>query len=72
MFLGPGLTLLNVTTASSANNKFMRELGLYNILYRDILPGETVYGLIGIRGAGFNPLYIELIRRNQLSGPGGE
>ena len=67
--LGPGLTLLNVATAGSANNKFMRDLTLYDILYTDIQPGESAYGIIGIRGAGFNPLYVEVIRKSQQSGP---
>lgn len=70
LFLGPGLTLLNVATAGSANNKFMRDLTLYDILYTDIQPGESAYGIIGIRDSGFNPLYVEVIRRSQLSGPG--
>ena len=69
LFLGPGLTLLNVATAGSANNKFMRDLTLYDILYTDIQPGESAYGIIGIRGAGFNPLYVEVIRKSQQSGP---
>jgi hypothetical protein len=39
---------LNVGIASGANTKFLAELKSTNILDRDIAPGETVHGLIGI------------------------
>lgn len=46
--LGLGIGLINVGIAGGANKKFMDNLITTNILDRDIKPGETVYGLIGI------------------------
>lgn len=59
--LGPGLSFGNMATAGSANKKLLIELIANNILYSDIQPGETIYGIIGVRDIGFNPLFIELI-----------
>jgi len=56
--LGPGLTLLNVTKASSANRNLFINLNVADIWNRDILGGETVYGLIGIESRDFIPIHI--------------
>ena len=38
----------NTAVAGSSNNKFLAELNANNILDREIGPGETVRGLVGI------------------------
>ncbi len=57
--IGPGITLGNMLTAGSANKKFLKELTEYTILNKDIPPGGTIYGLIGIRDVGFNPITVK-------------
>jgi len=58
--LGPLVTLENMITAGSANSKLLKELNQYNIINRDILPGEFVYGIIGIHSADYNTLTIRM------------
>jgi hypothetical protein len=45
--------------ASSANKRFEKELCLYNI-NKDIKNGQTVYGLVGFRDIGYDPLSLKL------------
>jgi hypothetical protein len=56
-FLGPGLTILNMATAASANGNLLKELNEYSI-NRLVKPGETVYGIIGVRGIDFSPITV--------------
>jgi len=56
--LGPGLTILNVTKASNANHKLYINLNVADIWNRDILRGETVYGLIGLESRDVVPIHI--------------
>jgi hypothetical protein len=58
--LGPGITLLNTLTSSSANSKIEKELIETNILGKIIQPGETLCGLICVRSIGYEPLSIKL------------
>lgn len=60
--LGPGITLLNMVSSSSANKKFDKELIENNILGKTIEPGDILNGLIAIRGIGYEPLSIKLIK----------
>ncbi len=46
--IGLGIGLINVGIAGSANKNFENELNQYNLLERDIAPGETAHGLIGL------------------------
>lgn len=56
--LGPGLTLLNVSKASSANRHLYINLNVADVWNRDILGGETVYGLIGLDSRDVAPIHI--------------
>ncbi|MEM0518717.1 MULTISPECIES: hypothetical protein [Aequorivita] len=47
--LGPGLAAGNLLAASSANSNFKSELMIYDLNGMLINPGETKYGLIGIK-----------------------
>ena len=51
----------NALMASSANDKFKQELAQFNILKKMINPGETVYGLIGVRHNDYAPLKFEVV-----------
>jgi hypothetical protein len=62
LFIGPGIAFGNMMGAGAANQNFLRELLHYNIINKTIDPGKTVFGLIGIRDNGYNPL--ELRFRN--------
>jgi len=62
LILGPGLAGGNMLVAASANNHFYINLLQYDILYRDIQPGETVYGLVGFRNLDYVPLTVKLIK----------
>lgn len=66
--LGPGLTAINMITAGSANSKLSRELYEYNIMDRDIRAGETIYGIIGVRDYGFNPINVKLMYQDVTEG----
>lgn len=54
--VGPAVAIGNMTTAGGANKKFLAELDKFNLINKTIKPGETVYGLIGIRDIGYNPI----------------
>jgi hypothetical protein len=58
--LGPMLTVGNMIGAGSANKSLLQELNNYNLINRDIQPGEVVYGIIGIRSEDYNALTIEM------------
>ncbi|HLN54136.1 MAG TPA: hypothetical protein VK212_10545 [Lentimicrobium sp.] len=58
LILGPGIAAGNVITASSANGNLFRDLSEYNIMGKDIRPGETVYGLLAISQFGYDPISI--------------
>nr|WP_315142110.1 hypothetical protein [uncultured Flavobacterium sp.] len=60
VIIGPGIAGGNMLAASSANKKFKQDLLYYNLLGKKIKPGETVYGLIGIRSKIYNSIYIKL------------
>jgi hypothetical protein len=60
LLLGPGLTIGNMAVAGSANNQMLTELMEYNIIDKDIPAGRTIYGLIGIRDAGYDPITVKL------------
>lgn len=60
--LGPAITFGNMLVAGSANKNMLNELMEFNILNRDIQPGETVYGIIGIRDMGYVPLTIKMLK----------
>jgi len=38
----------------------MKELNEYNILYRDIQKGETIFGIIGLKNVEYNPISLRL------------
>lgn len=59
LVIGPGITIGNMLTASGANGKLLQELYEYDIRGRSIQKGETVYGIIGVRGVGFDPITIK-------------
>ena len=58
--VGPGVTAGNMAIAATANKRLLHELSDYNILDRDINPGETVYGIIGVQHSGFGPITARL------------
>jgi hypothetical protein len=51
----------NMLTASTANKKLYQELIDYEIAYREILPNETVYGLVAFKGLDYAALTIKRI-----------
>jgi len=59
--LGPGITAGNMIIAGSANKRFREELIEYSIIDREIKPGETFYGLIGISDNTYMPLTLQMI-----------
>ncbi len=61
LIIGPGLTLLNIGRAASANKKFRTDLESYSLVGKSIAPGETVYGLMGVQNMGYAPLKAKLI-----------
>lgn len=62
LILGPAISGGNMLVAASANNNLYKDLVQYDILFRDIQPGETVFGLVGFRNLDYAPLTIKLIK----------
>jgi len=62
LILGPAIAGGNMITAANANRDLYKELVKYDVLYRDIKSGETVYGLVGFRNLDYIPLTIKLIK----------
>jgi hypothetical protein len=58
--IGPGITAGNMIVAGSANKRFREELIEYSIIEREIKPGETFHGLIGISDNTYLPLTIRI------------
>lgn len=56
---GPGLAVGNIVVASGANKKFQNELISDYMNRCEVKPGETIYGLIGIKDQGYNPLTLK-------------
>ena len=56
--LGPGLALTYSGIAISSNKKFKNDLMENNLIGKTVLPGETIYGVIGVGRFGYG--YIEL------------
>ena len=59
LVLGPVITLGNIATALTANDKFKIELETMYIYGRVVKPGEEVYGVICIATSGYGPLSME-------------
>ena len=62
LFLGPLLTGGNMLSASGANKNLYTELKQNDILYMDIQPGETAYGLVAFHNIDYAPLSIKFIQ----------
>jgi hypothetical protein len=60
LVIGPAITIGNMAVAGSSNTSLFEELNEYNIIFKDIKKGETVYGIIGIHDEGYNPITIKL------------
>lgn len=58
--IGLPISAGNIFRSASANKDFLKELKKYDILDKPINPGETVYGIIGIKDTGYNPLTIQV------------
>ncbi|THU39751.1 hypothetical protein FAM09_14760 [Niastella caeni] len=62
LVIGPGLAIINVAVASTANKRFREELTAYDITQRPIANGETLYGLITVKDTDFAPLSLRVGR----------
>lgn len=63
---GSVLAIANTALAGSSNKEFMNELSKYSMLNRCILPGETVYGLIGVYDSFYIPISVKRIRNSAV------
>jgi hypothetical protein len=59
--VGPGLTLLNMATASGANSAFYNELIQFSLINKSIAPGETTFGLVGFNYHSFGTIELEIL-----------
>jgi len=60
LILGPGLAGINMAISGTANKNLRTELETSTIIDKEIKPGETFYGLIGIYDNHFMPLTIKI------------
>jgi hypothetical protein len=59
---GGTLAAVNMYKAGKANSKLKKELEKNSLFNKTVLPGETVYGLIGLKGTGYVPLVLKLVK----------
>jgi hypothetical protein len=60
--IGGALAAGNIWVASKANAKLKKDLEAYSLMGKNILPGETVYGLIAIQKSGYVPVQLRLVK----------
>ncbi|MFD1096003.1 hypothetical protein [Salegentibacter chungangensis] len=63
LIVGPGLAGGNLLGASMANKNFKKELMQYDITGKVIKPGETIYGLVGVRADNYDALRIQFEKK---------
>ncbi len=61
LVLGPGLTAINVFTASGANGKLKSELSNNQLMGQKIKPGDVIIGLVALRSNNYDALKLEII-----------
>ncbi len=59
LILGPGITIGNMATASTANRNFLDELLKYDI-NQELNKGETIYALVGFRDLEYDKITLKL------------
>lgn len=63
LILGPAISGGNMVVAAKANKNLYKDLEKYDIIFRNIKPGETVFGLVGFRNIDYAPLSVKLIKK---------
>ncbi len=57
LFIGPGLALLNIGVAASANKTFEENLKNFSVKDKEILPKSSIYCLAGFVNSKGEPIY---------------
>lgn len=57
---GPVIAGGNILVAASANKNFKTELIRYNLINKDIAPGQTAYGLVTLHTLSADPIRFEI------------
>ncbi|MBI1781624.1 MAG: hypothetical protein HYR66_09685 [Sphingobacteriales bacterium] len=60
--IGGTLAAANIWNASKANAKLKKNLDTYSIIGKNVLPGETVYGLVALQRVGYIPLQLKMVK----------
>lgn len=60
--IGTALAAGNIYIASKANKALKKDLEKYSLVKKNILPGETIYGLITLQQTGYVPLQLKLVK----------
>ncbi|MEO0899929.1 MAG: hypothetical protein AAFY71_26180 [Bacteroidota bacterium] len=60
LVVAPGLAIGNGLVARNSNKKLLAELEDYNLLNKEIAPGETIYGILAVRDVGYDPVQVKL------------
>ena len=63
--IGVGIAGFNMIRAGVANQQFLEELKKYDIVEKQIAPGETLFGLIGLAERGYPPLSLKRINKQK-------
>ncbi len=58
--IGLPIAIGNMVVAGTANENFLAELKHHNLLTKKIEPGETAFGLMGIKSTGYGALTIKV------------
>lgn len=60
--IGTALMAGNIYVAAKANKALKKDLEKNSLYKKNILPGETVYGLIALQKTGYVPLQLKLVK----------
>lgn len=66
LIVGPILSFGNMFKAHANNKKFLKELRNHTLQHKEIKPGETVYGLIGVQKATFGPMELDIRKKDDI------
>lgn len=66
LVIGPGVALGNMFYAKRSNKKLLADLREYKIDQLEIKPGETVYGLVGLRVNTRKPITAQLLEEESV------
>lgn len=63
LILGPAITFGNMLLAGNSNARLTSELKQYDLIGKELHKNDTLYGIIGVLGTGYDPITIKAIKK---------